>query len=207
MTVGPGASQEDASLVHLSEQNSALRERLRSAEQHTARTLMRATRLAQVIAVLGNVTDLETTTGRAAVELAELFSSDIVLLLLESAEGLKIDGHWGVKADDLPSDWPGLRALEAVTAERPVGIAAATDVPLPSWLSDYGPRQLAWARLIVGEKSLGLLLLIRRADEPFEADEENELRAVAHRLALAVENGCCTATCACSSPSCDACSS
>lgn len=180
---------DEAPLARLSEQNTALRERLRSAEQYTARTLMRATRLAQVIGVLGNVTDLETTTGRAAVELAELFSSDIVLLLLESPEGLRIDGHWGVKASDLPADGPDLRALEALAAQNPVGIAPAADVALPSWLAGYEPRRLAWARLIVGEKSLGLLLLLRRADEPFETDEQNELRAIAHRLALAIENG------------------
>jgi diguanylate cyclase (GGDEF)-like protein/putative nucleotidyltransferase with HDIG domain len=176
-------------LTRLSEQNSALRERLRSAEHSTARTLMRATRLAQVIAVLGNVADLETTTDRAAVELAELFSCDIALLLLESPDGLKIEGHWGVKASDLPSDGSDLRALEEIAAQRSVGTAPAADVALPSWLADYEPHRLAWARLLVGDKSLGLLLLIRRADEPFEADEENELRAIAYRLALAFENG------------------
>lgn len=189
MTAGAHPCPDEPQLARLSEQNSALRERLRSAEQYTARTLMRATRLAQVIAVLGNVTDLETTTGRAAVELAELFSSDIALLLLESSDGLRIDGHWGVKASDIPSDSPGLRELESIAAQRPVGIASVDDVPLPCWLADYEPRRLAWARLIVGDKSLGLLLLVRRADEPFEADDENELRAIAHRLALAVENG------------------
>ncbi len=189
MTQGPNPCPDDEPLARLTEQNSALRERLRNAEQYTARTLMRATRLAQVIAVLGNVTDLENTTGRAAVELAELFSSDIVLLLLESPEGLKIDGHWGIKASDLPSDRPDLRALEAIAAQRSVGMAPAADVPLPSWLADYQPRRLAWARLVVGDESLGLLLFVRRADEPFEADEENELRAIAHRLALAIQNG------------------
>lgn len=189
MTEHQRSSAEDAPLARLTEQNSALRERLRTAEQYTARTLMRATRLAQVIAVLGNVTDLETTTGRAAVELAELFSSDIVLLLLQSPEGLRIDGHWGVKPSDLPSDRLALKELEAIAAKQAVGIAPAAEVPLPTWLAAYQPRRLAWARLSVGDKSLGLLLLVRRADEPFEADEESELRAIAHRLALAIENG------------------
>ena len=36
----------------------SLRERLESTEQHMAQTLMRATRLAQVISVLGNEKDL-----------------------------------------------------------------------------------------------------------------------------------------------------
>ena len=189
MTDGAHPSPDDGSLTRLSEQNAALRERLRSAEQYTARTLMRATRLAQVIGVLGNVADLETTTGRAAVELAELFSCDIALLLLESPDGLEIEGHWGVKASDLPSDRSGLRTLEEIAAQRSVGIASAADVAFPGWLAAYEPRRVAWARLLVGGKSLGLLLLIRKADEPFESDEENELRAIAYRLALAVENG------------------
>ena len=177
-----------AELEHLSDQNSALRERLLGMEQYTARALMRATRLSQVIAVLGNVSDLESTIGRATVELAELFSSDIALLLLESSDGLRVDGHWGVKATDLPTAARDLREIEAAAAERPFGIASADEVELPSWLAGYGPRQLAWASLGAGKTSIGLLLLIRRADEPFEDDEESELRAIAHRLALTVEN-------------------
>ncbi len=189
MTQRPDPSPDDGRWALLSEQNSALRERLRNAEQYTARTLMRATRLAQVIAVLGNDADLETTTGRAAVELAELFSCDIALLLLESPDGLQIEGHWGVKASDLPADGSGLKAVEEIAEHRPVGIGAAADLGLPRWLADHHPRRVAWARLFVGDKSLGLLLLIRRADEPFEADEERELRAIAYRIALAIENG------------------
>lgn len=186
----PGhANPDDTSLARLTEQNAALKERLYSAEQYTARTLMRATRLAQVIAVLGNDADVESTTSRAAVELAELFSADIALLFLESGQGLKIEGFWGLRAADLLSDASGLGALEQFAAQRSVGVTSAADVPLPSWLASYSPRHVAWARLLVGEKSLGLMLLIRRADEPFELDEENELRAISYRIALAVENG------------------
>ena len=39
---------------------------------------MRATRLAQVISVLGNEKDLETTVERAAIEVGELFFADMV---------------------------------------------------------------------------------------------------------------------------------
>jgi diguanylate cyclase (GGDEF)-like protein len=173
----------------LSEQNAALRERLESAEQFTARTLMRATRLAQVIAVLGHDTDLDTTTGRAAVELAELFSCDMALLLLESPDGFQVAGHWGVRARDLPSDGSELRALEVIAAQRSVGIARSDLVALPGWLDSYEPRHVAWARLLVGDKTLGLIVLVRRADEPFQTTEENELRAITYRIALAVENG------------------
>lgn len=53
-----------------------LREQLERSEQHTARALMRATRLSQVISVLGNEKDLETTVERAAIEVGELFFAD-----------------------------------------------------------------------------------------------------------------------------------
>ena len=68
-----------------------------------AQTLMRATRLAQVISVLGNEKDLETTVERAAIEVGELFFADMALLILDSEDGLSIAGHWGVRASDLPS--------------------------------------------------------------------------------------------------------
>ncbi|MGA2014644.1 MAG: hypothetical protein ABSH51_29515 [Solirubrobacteraceae bacterium] len=96
----PGGDAE--SQAGLREQNAVLRERLQRAERFTARALMRATRLAQVIAVLGNESDLQTTTGRVAVGLAELFSSDMALLLLESDRGLRIEGQWGIKSGDVP---------------------------------------------------------------------------------------------------------
>ena len=65
----------------------SLRERLESTEQHMAQTLMRATRLAQVISVLGNEKDLETTVERAAIEVGELFFADMALLILDSDDG------------------------------------------------------------------------------------------------------------------------
>ena len=68
-------------------------------------------------------------------------------------------------------------------------IGPVGDLPLPEWLASYSPRHVAWARLLVGDKSLGLMLLARRGDEPFEESEATELRAVAYRIALAIENG------------------
>src|ERR1700722_4748071 len=62
----------------------SLRERLERSEQHTAVVLMRATRLAQVISVLGSQRDLETTVERIAMEVGELFFADMTLLILES---------------------------------------------------------------------------------------------------------------------------
>jgi diguanylate cyclase (GGDEF)-like protein/putative nucleotidyltransferase with HDIG domain len=166
-----------------------LRERLERTEQHMAQTLMRATRLAQVISVLGNEKDLETTVERAAIEIGELFFADMALLILDSDDGLNIAGHWGVASSDLPREPFALPTVEDATSLKSVCIGPAEDVPLPEWLLSYSPRHVAWARLLVGEKSLGLMLLARRGDEPFEDSEATELRAVAYRIALAIENG------------------
>jgi diguanylate cyclase (GGDEF)-like protein/putative nucleotidyltransferase with HDIG domain len=167
----------------------SLRERLARSERHMAQTLMRATRLAQVISVLGNEKDLETTVERAAIEVGELFFADMALLILDSGAGLRIAGHWGVAATDLPGEPFELSAVEEVTSLKSVCIGPAGGVPCPDWLAPYSPRHVAWARLLVGEKSLGLMLLARRGDEPFEESEATELRAVAYRIALAIENG------------------
>lgn len=176
-------------MAELAEQNAALRQRLQSAEQYTGRTLMRATRLAQVIGVLGKDADLETTIERAAVELAELFLCDIAMLILQSDHGLSIEAHWGITAADLRHDSDGLRAIVQIAADKPVGIETAAHVKLPAWLAAYDPRHIAWARLLVGDKPLGLMLLMRRGNDPFDADEVNELRAIGYRIALAIENG------------------
>jgi diguanylate cyclase (GGDEF)-like protein/putative nucleotidyltransferase with HDIG domain len=166
-----------------------LREKLARSEQHMAATLMRATRLAQVISVLGNEKDLEATVERIATEVGELFFADIAVLILSSDTGLRIAGHWGVAASDLPPEPFELPAVEELTRLRSVRAGPVQDVPLPDWLVRYSPRHLAWARLLVGERSLGLMLLARRGDEPFEDSDETELRAVAYRIALAIENG------------------
>jgi diguanylate cyclase (GGDEF)-like protein/putative nucleotidyltransferase with HDIG domain len=184
-----GQDGPEALRAHDAGEIASLRERLARSEQHMAQALMRATRLAQVISVLGNEKDLETTVERAATEVGELFFADMALLILDSGTGLTIAGHWGVAASDLPGEPFALPAVEEVTRLRAVCIGPAEDVPLPDWLASYSPRHVAWARLLVGDKSLGLMLLARRADEPFEASEATELRAVAYRIALAIENG------------------
>lgn len=175
------ASNPDAEIA-------SLRERLEQSEEHMALTLMRATRLAQVISVLGDQKDLETTVERVAIEVGELFFADMALLILDSDAGLRVEGHWGVAASDLPDEPFALPAVEEITRMRSVCIGPAEEVPLPDWLASYSPRQLAWARLLVGEKSLGLMLLARRGDQAFEDSEATELRAVAYRIALAIEN-------------------
>ena len=154
-----------------------------------AQTLMRATRLAQVISVLGNEKDLETTVERAAIEVGELFFADMALLILDSDEGLRIAGHWGVArlrlAERAVCAAHGGRADECEVGAHRTG----RRMPLPPWLASYSPRHVAWARLLVGDTSLGLMLLVRCGDEAFELSEANELRAVAYRIALAIENG------------------
>jgi diguanylate cyclase (GGDEF)-like protein/putative nucleotidyltransferase with HDIG domain len=167
----------------------ALRKRVERTDEHMAKTLMRATRLAQVISVLGNEKDLRTTVERAAIELGELFFADMALLILDSEAGLSIAGHWGIAASDLPSEPFALPAVEEATRLLSVRVGPVEDLPSPDWLASYAPRHLAWARLLVGDESLGLMLLARRGDEPFEESDATELRAIAYRIALAIENG------------------
>ncbi|HEX3831074.1 MAG TPA: diguanylate cyclase [Solirubrobacteraceae bacterium] len=178
----PPGSNLDAELV-------SLRERLKRSEQHMAVTLMRATRLAQVISVLGAEQELETTVERVAIEVGELFFADMALLILDSDAGMTVAGHWGIGADDVPTEPFTLPDVVAATHTHSVRIGSVQELPVPVWLESYSARHVAWARLLVGDRSLGLLLLARRGDEAFEESEATELRAVAYRIALAVENG------------------
>jgi diguanylate cyclase (GGDEF)-like protein/putative nucleotidyltransferase with HDIG domain len=167
----------------------SLRERLERSEQHMAETLMRATRLAQVISVLGSEQELETTVERIAIEVGELFFADMALLVLDSEAGMTVAGQWGIAAGDVPVEPFTLPDVDAATDTRSVRIGSVQELPVPAWLASYSPRHVAWARLLVGDRSLGLMLLARRGDDAFEESEATELRAVAYRIALAVENG------------------
>jgi transcriptional regulator with GAF, ATPase, and Fis domain len=167
----------------------SLRERLERSEQHMAETLMRATRLAQVISVLGSEQELETTVERIAIEVGELFFADMALLVLDSEAGMTVAGQWGIAAGDVPSQPFTLPDIDAAIDTQSVRIGSVQELPVPAWLASYSPRHVAWARLLVGDRSLGLLLLARRGDDAFEESEATELRAVAYRIALAVENG------------------
>jgi len=164
----------------------ALRERVANAERNTARTLLRATRLAQVISVLAQDSELDAIVERAAVELGELFGADVALLALGSDDALSIAGHYGVRPRDLP-ERPF--ALPELSDAEHVRIGPAEDVPVPAFLARYGALHVAWARLVVAERSLGFLVLVRRAPNPFERNDAEELRAISHRIALAIENG------------------
>ena len=116
----------------------------------------------------------------------------MALLILDSSEGLSVAGHWGVGAPDLPSAPFTLPASRKSPGFAPCASARRPRCRCPTGSQPYTPRHLAWARLLVGEKSLGLMLLARCGDEPFEDSEATELRAVAYRIALAIENACST---------------
>jgi diguanylate cyclase (GGDEF)-like protein/putative nucleotidyltransferase with HDIG domain len=173
----------------LEAENAALQERVEAAERYTAETLLRATRLNQVISVLAHQGDLDTVIDRAAVELAELFCADIAVLMLSSGEQMAIEGHCGVRAVDLPSELDPPPAMERMTLRDPVLTGPAEEVPAPEWLARYQARHVAWAQLVIGEEVLGALLLVRCGEDPFEDSDRKELRAIAYRIALAVENG------------------
>jgi diguanylate cyclase (GGDEF)-like protein/putative nucleotidyltransferase with HDIG domain len=179
----------DASRATLEAENAQLRERLESAERYTAQTLARATRLSQVISVLGHHTDFDAVIDHAAVEVAELFSADIALVLVGADDAICVEGQWGVRKSDVPEGRFPLPGLGGLTAASPVLIGEAGEVALPPWLERYGAAHVAWARLMVGEESLGVMLLIRRSPEPFGRSDEKELGAIAYRIALAMENG------------------
>jgi diguanylate cyclase (GGDEF)-like protein len=170
-------------------ENAELRERVENAERNTARTLLRATRLAQVISVLAQDNDLDAIVERAAVELGELFGADVAVLALGADDALSIAGHYGVRPRDLPQDTFGLPEREWAGREEHVRIGAAEDIAVPDFLARYGARHVAWARLVVGDESLGRLMLVRRGDNAFERNDAEELRAIAYRIALAIENG------------------
>ena len=130
--------------------------------------------------------ELDVIVERAAVELGELFGADVALLSLGPDEALAIAGHYGVRPRDLPERTFGLPELSTGAHVR---IGPADDVPVPLFLCRYGAKHVAWARLVVGEESLGHLTLVRRAEHPFERTDADELRAIAYRIALAIENG------------------
>ena len=178
----PPVSDTEAELV-------SLRERLERSEQHMAETLMRATRLAQVISVLGSEQDLETTVERVAIEVGELFFADMALLILDSDAGSNVAGHWGIAADDLPAQPFRLPDVDAATRTRSVRIGSVQELPVPAWLAVLLPAPRRLGSAARRRSFTRAAAARRRGDEAFEESEATELRAVAYRIALAVENG------------------
>lgn len=128
-----------SSYEQLQDENALLLERLESAERYTAQTLARATRLSQVISVLGHDIDFDTVVERAAIEVAELFSADVAVLALGPDAALKVEGQWGVRRADIPEGPFPIAGLEGLTALAPVVTGPAETVPVPRWLERYAP--------------------------------------------------------------------
>ena len=171
-----------------SEEIRMLRARLEMAEREAARTLFRATRLAQVIKVLADHSELAEMSERAVCEVAELFSADLALLLLGDDDALKVEAHWGVRPRDVPAI--PVRLPEGfVELIRPVLIGAAEEIGYPVWLASYSPRHVAYGRLVTRGETLGYIMLARREEYPFETADAHELQALATRIALALDNG------------------
>lgn len=173
-------------LAELEAEVAALRERLGAAEKDTDRTLLRATRLAQIVSALGQV-DPSGRTARVAGEVAELFDAEIGLLLLGADTALRVAGRWGVADSDLTAASIVVPAAIA-EADREVVAGPVADVPVPAELAAFAPTHVAWIRLRVHERTIGSMLLARCHPQPFTSSDEHELRAVGARVALAVEN-------------------
>ena len=186
----------------LRRQNDELRERVDNAERNTARTLLRATRLAQVISALGQDMELDVIVERAAVELGELFGADVALLSLGPDEAL---GHRRrTTACDRATSRSAPSACPSCSTGAHVRIGPADDVPVPLFLSRYGAKHVAWARLVVGEESLGHLTLVRRAEPPSSAPTPTSCARSRTGSPSRSRTAACTAACPTSSSACAA---
>ncbi|OJF15903.1 GGDEF domain-containing protein [Couchioplanes caeruleus] len=187
---GSALRDDSDELDRLREEVRQLRAQITASQTTSARALSRATRLAQVVSVLGQLTDVDDIFARAAGEVAELFAADIALFWLVGDGRAELAGSWGVPAHDLTADTAELPdGVESATGAEPLVSGSADRVPVPPWLTPYDPRHVVWARLATGDETLGYMLLVRRTEAPFDSADTLELRAVATRVALAVDNG------------------
>jgi diguanylate cyclase (GGDEF)-like protein len=159
----------------------------------SARALSRATRLAQLVSELGQLTDVHEILERATCEVSEKYGTDIALALVrpDSGDGaLEPVAHWGIAASRLPAavgEVPA--AVAALTAAAPLLAGPVAELAPPEWLLSSRPRHLAWGRLLARDQELGYLLLVRRSDEPFDPADVQELAVVVGRIAQALDNG------------------
>ncbi|HWS35371.1 MAG TPA: diguanylate cyclase [Actinoplanes sp.] len=163
----------------------------RIAASHTAsaQALSRATRIAQVVSMLGRLSGSDDILARATGEVAELFGADVAFFWLLRDGRAETAGSWGVPDRHLPKGSPEVPpAVVAATGRDPLLAGPAGPVPVPEWLSGYGVRHAAWVRMANGDEALGYMMLLRRSDTPFDGADTLELRAVATRVALAVDN-------------------
>ncbi len=180
-------------LALLTDEVARLRTELFTSRATSARALARATRLAQLVSVLGQLTDVTDVLDHAVCEVAEQFSSDIAVVLMPDpgrGGGLRLAAQWGIAAKHLPQGGsPCPVGEDQLTAASPVLAGQAEDFTLPEWLAVTQPRHVACGLLNGRLDDLGYLLLTRRADEPFEPADVHELVAVVSRISLTVDNG------------------
>jgi diguanylate cyclase (GGDEF)-like protein len=170
-----------------------LRAEVLSLRMVSARALSRATRLAQLVSELGQLTDVREILDRATCEVSEKFGTDIALALVRPDNGdgpLEPVAHWGIAASRLPAAVGEVPPEVArLSAAAPLLAGPVTELAAPPWLLSSRPRHLAWGRLIARDEELGYLLLVRRGEEPFDPADVQELAVVVGRIAQALDNG------------------
>lgn len=190
MTISEGTVDQDAETTQLRDEVRSLRRELLASRATSARALARATRLAQLVSALGQLTDVAAVFERAVCEVAEQFSTDIAVVLTPHEEGVRVSAQWGLAARHVPEGTcPVPPVVHQLTTVFPVVAGPVSEYGPPEWLAASRPRHLAWGLLTGRNKDLGYLILARRADQPFESAEVQELGAVVSRIAMAVDNG------------------
>ncbi len=173
--------------LHLEQELEKLRNELTASRTDTARAMARATRLSQVVAELGQHEDLDRTLRRVAGDVAELFSADICLVLEGPSRSTRVVASWGVPEHVVPTTEVALPAwLAELTSTW--SFEGASPAHLPDWILELDPSHGVWVPLEGRRQRLGMLLIARCFDRPFEVSDEQELRAVGSRIALASEN-------------------
>ncbi|GAA1636106.1 sensor domain-containing diguanylate cyclase [Actinoplanes couchii] len=180
----------DDELTRLRDEVRDLRARIATSNAASAQALSRATRIAQVVSMLGRLSEADDILARATGDVAELFGAEIAMFWLVRDGRTEPAGAWGVPERDMPVGPAGVpAAVVTATAVDSLLAGPADRIPVPDWLSRYGVRHAAWARMATGDEALGYMALMRRGDIPFDGADTLELRAVATRVALAVDNG------------------
>lgn len=155
----------------------------------SAQTALRhATRLARVLTVLAEPASLDDLVDRVLSTLSELFSADVVsLLMLDAAGQLHHLAALGIPDDDAP---PGLAvhdetATQVVRDRAPLrGEPREADGDLRA----LGVRSGLWLPVLGQEEQpLGVLRLFRCHDDPLTDADVEMLTAITFRIALTVE--------------------
>ena len=170
-------------------ENRALRSRLADSERHTSSTMLKSTRLAQVVSMLGQNEPVAHALERVAGQIAELFVADVVVFLLGTDDQLKVEGQWGLRADEVPTNSIDISPyLPLTSAASASWISRGSEISLPPSLGPIPAHEIAWTQFKTSDLSLGYMLVIRCVDVSFTPDERTALTAISSRIALAIEN-------------------